>query len=80
MNFLKCGVNVVFNMIMNCGLWVRIAESVYRESLRAGWSGDRIPVERDFQHLSRTTLGPTQPPIQWTPVFFPGGKAVGAWC
>jgi hypothetical protein len=26
------------------------------------------------------TLGPTQPYIQWIPVFLPGGKVVGAWC
>jgi hypothetical protein len=28
---------------------------------------------RDFLHLSRLTLGPTQPPVQWARVF-PGGK------
>ena len=28
---------------------------------------------RDFPHLSRPALGPTQPPLQWYRVF-PGGK------
>jgi hypothetical protein len=33
-------------------------------------AGEQIPV---------VALGPTQPPIQWVPVPFPGGKEAGAW-
>ena len=30
---------------------------------------------RDFPHLPRPALGPTQPHVQWAPVFCPGVKA-----
>jgi len=33
---------------------------------------------RDIPHTSRPTVGPTQPPVQWMPVLFPGGKVAGA--
>jgi len=35
-------------------------------------------VGRDFPHLSRPALGPTQPPIQWVPGLS-RGKVAGAW-
>ena len=33
---------------------------------------------RDFPHMTRPALGPSQPPKQWVPVLS-GGKAAGAW-
>jgi len=34
---------------------------------------------RDFSHLSRTVLGPTQPPIQWVPAVCRQRNTAGTW-
>jgi len=34
---------------------------------------------RVFPHLSRPTLGPTRPPVQWTPSLSRGQRAAAAW-
>ena len=34
---------------------------------------------RYFPHLSITTLGPIQPPVQWVPGLSRGWRAAGAW-
>jgi len=32
---------------------------------------------RDFLHMSKKALGPTQPPAQWEPILFPAVKRLG---
>jgi hypothetical protein len=49
------------------------------DSLRAVGSEIESRWGRDCPHPSRLALGSTQPPIQWVPGLFPGGKSAGAW-
>jgi hypothetical protein len=42
-------------------------------NLRAGRSGNRIPVGARFSAPVQTGPGPTQPPLQWVPALFTGG-------
>jgi hypothetical protein len=49
------------------------------ETLWGGHSRDEVPKGRNLPHPSRPALGPTQPPIQWVPGLFAGGKTAEAW-
>jgi hypothetical protein len=51
---------------------------LYSDSLRAGRSGDRIPVVARFSTPAQTDLRPTQPPVRRVTGLLLWGKAVGA--
>jgi len=53
--------------------------SQYSDSLRAGRSGDRMPVGRDIPHPSRPALGTIQSAVQLVLGLSPEGKAVWLW-
>jgi hypothetical protein len=56
-------------------------DNVVGVASRHGLEGPGIESQwgREFPHPSRPTLGRNQPPVQWIPGLFPGGKAAEAW-
>ena len=60
----------VYNMVGR-GSVVGIATR-YGPGIESRWG-------RDFPHLSRPALAPTQPPVQWVPGHISRGKAAEAW-
>jgi hypothetical protein len=57
----------------------RSRDSSVGRAARYGMDGPGIKSRwgRDFPHLSRPALGPTQPPIQWVAGFYLGLKRRG---
>jgi len=45
------------------------------------WYSNSYRLDKNFffSKTSRTSVGPTQPPVQWVPGFSPLGKASRAW-
>ena len=70
-------------------LWFKLLLSFYSGpgcsvGIATGYGLDGPGIEsrwgRDFPHLSRPALGPTQSPVQWVPVLSWGWRASGACC
>jgi hypothetical protein len=80
---ISVGVRVVVEGVKSClgRILQRTVQVVDRDSVfgmaTRGLDGPAIESRwgRDFEHPSRPALGPTHPPMQWIPGFFPGGKA-----
>jgi hypothetical protein len=72
-----CRLKLVFSLY--CRKYCGPGNSIVSIATRYGLDGPGIEYRwgRAFPNPSRPVLGPTQPPIQWVPGLFPGGKAVG---
>jgi len=77
----KCRFVVGVGILISYGLvgvgWERSVR------IATGYGMDSLGIEfrwgRDFERLSRTSIRPNQPPVQWVPGLFPRGTAAGAW-
>ena len=67
--------------ILSNSLCVCVCDSSVGIATRYALDGLEIEFRwrRDFPHLSRPNLGPTQPTVQWVSGLFTGVKPAGAW-
>jgi hypothetical protein len=59
-------------------VFMGVTEKLYIDSFALDGSGFEPQERRDILYRIRIHLGPTQPPVQWVPVFY-RGKPDGAW-
>ena len=64
---LKCHLFILFRNKHNFPFVGLVAQSVYRLSYGLDGPGIESRWGREFPHLSRPTLGPTQPSVKWVP-------------
>lgn len=65
-------------MKINSLIKLQVDPILYRDRLRAGWFGVRIPAAvKNFSllHTFRPSLETIQPPTEWVSGFFSGSKA-----
>ena len=57
----------MLNLVVGSVVGIETAYGLDGPEIEARW-------KRDFPHLSRQALRPTQPPVQWVSSLFPGSK------